>query len=225
MPKPQFQGIITFPILFGIVAAIVILASAAVSATLQAPSGRPLENISKPLCRINPDLAVCKNLPSLRTPPSPSASPKPTTTPQSSPAPEQNKISWQTPQVSLEADNFYIIADDKKFLGNVAKSRLTSDPGNSTYTTLEIEWTENGVPMRFYMYFNAKDGNWNVSEIRTYNGKNPGDWIFYDGFLGGKLGEPYINKVLGIKSKPVGSYNVPGEIHFENIKLLPFRNQ
>lgn len=147
-----------------------------------------------------------------------------TASPTPTPIPEQNKISWQTPQVSLEADNFYILINDKKFLGNV-ENKLHSDPGNTTYTTLEVEWTENGIPMRFYMYFEANNDTWSVSEIRTYNGKNPGDWIFYDGFLGGKPGNPYINKVLDIKSKPVGSYNVPGEIHFENIKLLPFRNQ
>lgn len=101
------KGFIAFPILFGIVAAIVILASAAVSATLQDSSGRPLEY----LCKIRPDAAACKikercpelvsegtrQCPRPTLEPSPSASPEPTISPTSSPTPTVKP----TPQVNL----------------------------------------------------------------------------------------------------------------------------
>lgn len=101
MPKSQFQGIIAFPILFGIVAAIVILASAAVSATLQEPQGRALDY----LCKIRPDATACKikeRCPELigkglKECPRPTIVPRPSGSPKPSGSPEPTALPQATP--------------------------------------------------------------------------------------------------------------------------------
>lgn len=140
-----------------------------------------------------------------------------------------NKITWSTPQVSLGADNFYIMVNGKKFLGSTNVS-LHSDPGNSKYTTLEAIWQENGVEMRMNMYFSYEEGKfWKLTELRTYNGRTPGDWIYYNPkdshgqAIQHSKGETYI-----MNTTPLEFYNLPnnksGVIHFENFKLQPFKN-
>jgi len=160
--------------------------------------------------------------------PSPASSPRPIIISKPSPTPGtvfNNRISWRTPQVSLTADDFYIIADGKKFLGSTNNLFVHSDPGNSGYTTLEVGWRENGVPMGMNMYFRNENGSWYVSEFRTYDGKDPGDWIFYDGFAGGLLGQPLIKPIFDQQSKVASFNQYSGSVHFRNLRLQPFLNQ
>lgn len=153
----------------------------------------------------------------------------PLTPPVTSPEGKKNPISWSSPQVSLMADDFYIMADGKKFLGNAADIQVHSDPGSMAYTTLEVTWFEGGVEMRINIYFDHREGDfWKVSEIRTYNGQTPGDWIYYktidgDSFLGNELGSPLILPRLDLGSDSSNSYNAySGTVYFENLKLWPF---
>lgn len=230
------KGIIHIPILIAIVAVLAVVAS--VSAIGSAPEQFRRFDL---FCKFYPRSPVCtlewckgklaKGLiyPCVSPLPRPlaNASPKPTPNPSQVPSPLPNKISWQTPYASLEADNFYITADDKTFLGNVPKTRLLSDPGTTTYQTLEVEWTENDFPMRFYVYFFANSDSWGVSEVRTYNGQSQGSWIYYRGLgIVAKLGSTFTNNLLDIKSDPNNSSNqYTGSIHFENLKLQAFLTQ
>lgn len=148
--------------------------------------------------------------------------------------PVNNKISWKTGFVSLEADNFYIIANGKVFKGADAKNiRLISNPTyapNFDYTTLEATWQENGVEMRINMYFDAYMGKWEMYEMRTYNGNQPGDWNYYPGITSGicaqgggnpnacftALGKPYI------ASESKSGDLIYNGVYFKNLKLQAF---
>jgi hypothetical protein len=89
-----------------------------------------------------------------------------------------NAVDWNTQFVALHADDFRIEVAGEVFLGKTAGASLHSDPGTpNQYTTFEREWTENGVPMRLYIYFDGNGRDWWASEIRIYNGLPNGDWL------------------------------------------------
>jgi len=142
-----------------------------------------------------------------------------------------NQVSWETPQVSLSADDFYLVADGVRFDSRNTQVTLHSDPGNPNYTTLETTWHEKDREMRLNIYFYAEDvattngtlKQWGVSQIRTYDGKTPGDWIYYDHRNGmGWYGEPrFINRF--VLTSTSGKYQ--GYLVFKNLKLLAFKTQ
>ena len=152
-------------------------------------------------------------------------------TPPITPPEEQNNLVWETPQVTMKADDFYILVDGQRYNANAPDLRVSSDPGNRYYTTLEGIWHENGVEMRMFWYFYAENyqtasgsaRQWGVSEIRTYNGQTPyGDWLYYGQKTPlAKWGQPYSADELNLISHP-DSYQ--GEIHFKNFYLYAFKN-
>ncbi len=98
----------------------------------------------------------------------------------------KNPIKWATDYVSLSADAFYIFTNGAYYWGNDPGIQIHSDPPeDNTYTTLEAIWKENqgGTPveMRMFIYFYSDGKKWWSDEIRTYNGKTPGDWVYYKG--------------------------------------------
>lgn len=97
-----------------------------------------------------------------------------------------NAINWSTPYAALKSDNFYIRIGDKKFYGK-EPVEIHSDPGTNK-TTLEAIWNENGLEMRMFMYFQKTDnGEWEMYELRSYNGEQQGDWIYYKDSLGNRV--------------------------------------
>ena len=90
----------------------------------------------------------------------------------------ERAFAWQTSVASLEANSVAIEANGSVFRPPVDAS-IHSDPGDSTYRTLEMEWTEQGLEQRLYIYFAADDTDWWVSEIRTRDGRNPAEWVYY----------------------------------------------
>lgn len=152
-----------------------------------------------------------------QVPSTPTTVPSPTPTPTLSPLP----ISLKTDQVSLQADNFFIKIDDKIFRpgGNF---ELHSDPGKPTLdtNTLETTWFEDKTEMRLNIYFSIDSNNqWKVTEMRTYDGKIPGNWLYYSGSESGKLGNPFVSDKYSKQSKDGKGY-----INFGQIKMLPFLN-
>ncbi|MBI4096431.1 MAG: IPT/TIG domain-containing protein, partial [Candidatus Levybacteria bacterium] len=110
----------------------------------------------------------------------------PTPTPDLTPIP----INWKTDSVSLQADNFFIKMDNRIFKPN-SNFKLHSDSGKPTFTTstLEATWLEGKTEMRLFIYFSIDANNqWKVTEMRTYDGKTPGNWLYYLGGESGKLG-------------------------------------
>jgi hypothetical protein len=103
----------------------------------------------------------------------------------------EHRVAWKTNVVSLKAKNLVITADDRRF-APPAVVDLHSDAGDARYWTLEATWFEAGIEMRMNVYFAADDTDWWATEIRTYNGRDPADWIEYGGtFFKSPLGKPY----------------------------------
>lgn len=136
-------------------------------------------------------------------------------------------VRWSTPYASLEAREFAIRAVGATFVGNSAPVRVASDPGRRDYRTLEVEWRENGVEMRLNLYFAADASEWWVSEIRTYDGRDPGDWITYRGtFFKTRIGEAYEGTV-DVTGGVEGSIMAPvpaadSSLHFGDARIEAF---
>lgn len=133
--------------------------------------------------------------------------------------PTDNAVNWTTEKVRLTADNFYIVANGKLFLGDAESMTIGGDPGSETYTTLELKWAENDVEMRLHMYFEVVDGQWQASEIRMYNGRPQGEWIIFEGpIFTTPQGQSYT--VLSF-----GRQNNERVLAFTNLELQAFTNQ
>ena len=124
--------------------------------------------------------------------------------------PGGNKISWKTPYASLEADDFYIELNGKRFVGNGKVTQLWSTPPNNNYTVLERRWTENGVEMDILFNFRSDGTNWKVDKVWTYNGKSPGGFIQWGGnpssigSMGGRIGSQFTNSMVVLNFPPSG---------------------
>lgn len=154
-------------------------------------------------------------------------------TPTNTPTPttvREHSISWHTPQVELDADDFYIEVNGKKFYADASNVTVRSDPGTPTNTTLEVTWNENGVEMRNNYYFTYTPGEfWKVTEMRTYDGLNPGEWIDYTvttssgaPIMQHALGETYRTTTLELINQ---STDNPGKVYFKNFRLKAFADK
>jgi len=142
-----------------------------------------------------------------------------------SPTSVRNPVNWQSQTVSLKADDFYIIANGEKYLANVAGVKVGGDPGGLVdLNTLEVIWKEYGKEMRMYMYFRTDGDKWTMRELRTYNGKKPGDWLYYGSAVWENipLGQPLTIQTV---RHPANMDYKLGEIYFSNLRLQPFLNR
>jgi hypothetical protein len=129
-------------------------------------------------------------------------------------------VKWITPSVSLTADDFSIEVDGKQYLANAAKVNVSSDPGNSGYTSLELRWTEHARQMRLFMYFYSDGKEWWSDEIRTYDGQEGPEWLYYFGdFFTKPVNTPYVGDLVLENNGPDDAYD--GTITFRNLRLLP----
>ena len=100
----------------------------------------------------------------------------------------------QTDVVQLSADEFWIDADGLRFKGATPVS-VHSD-SSETHRTFELAWLENGREMRMNFYFESDGGTWWVREIRTYDGRQPGEWVTALGrFFPSPMGVPWTGDV------------------------------
>lgn len=130
-----------------------------------------------------------------------------------------NPVSWTTPNASLSADDFWIVANGQRFTATVARDlEVHSDPGDLDYTTLELTWHEVGREMRLFIYFKADATHWWSEEVRTYDGQSPAEWLYYDGiFFRAPLGSPFEGDVDLGNNGPDDRFR--GTIHFKNLRL------
>ena len=126
-------------------------------------------------------------------------------------------IGWDSGLASLTASAMRITEGDKVFTGeDVYTWDVVSDPGNAAYRTLEIEWQEQDVEQRLFLYFAADETDWWVSELRTRDGFPDADWITYTGpFFTTPIGESYTGDI----SLASEDGRVPGAIEFVNVVL------
>jgi hypothetical protein len=131
-----------------------------------------------------------------------------------------NQVNWKTEVVDLQAADFWIDTAGKRFLGT-GQMRVSSDPGNATYRTLELTWLEHGAEMRVNIYFGGDATQWWIEEIRTYDGtaQSP-DWLFYRApEIRAPIGQPWVGNVhltSGGSSQPGRG---PGTLHFGALRL------
>jgi len=165
---------------------------------------------------------------------------KPIVSPPVSTQPGLNPISWKTPYASLEADDFYIELNGKRFVGNGRVTQLSSTPPKNNYMELERRWTENGVEMDILFNFRSDGTNWKVDKVWTYNGKSPGGFIQWGGnpssigSMGGRIGSQFTNSMVVLNFPPSGppqsgstpsaELGIRGTIYFKNLKLSAFQN-
>jgi len=130
----------------------------------------------------------------------------------------KNPVAWQTSTVSLIADDFWIVANGTRFDGKGLAIDVHSDPGDPTYTSLELIWTEQGREMRFFIYFYAPDpSGWFSNEMRTYDGQVDSDWLFYRGtFFLSPIGSAFHGD-LDVTN--VASDATRGELHLHGVTL------
>lgn len=109
-----------------------------------------------------------------------------------------NAVHWSTEYVDLSADGFSIDASGQTFTAAGATVQTHSDPGDATYQTLELAWTEHGRTMLFNLYFQSDGTDWWAFEMRTYNGLagDAADWVTFRGdHFRTPLGEAYTGDV------------------------------
>ena len=126
--------------------------------------------------------------------------------------PAGSSFHFATPQVVLDAASVEVDAGGRTFVPP-ANVDVHSDPGTpNEYTTLELEWDAQGVPMRIYMYFASDGTNWWATELRTYDGSPGGEWIEMPG--------KYFTSPLGTAFH--GDLDVRS-LHIHGLKLEAFR--
>ena len=145
-----------------------------------------------------------------------------TRTPQEQPPAAANQfsaINWSTENVTFAASAFTIDANDQTFTTKGTGVDFDSDPGDDSYQTLEITWTENGVEMRWYVYFTSDGVDWWANEFRTYDGTSDSEWITFTGeFFRTPLGTPFVGDVdLNATERGITS-----RLRIENMVLQPF---
>jgi hypothetical protein len=125
-----------------------------------------------------------------------------------------------TPQVSMAASELSIEVGGRSFSGATTMD-VHSDPGTwQKYTTLELTWTEHDVEMRLFMYFTSDGHEWWSNELRTYNGRSPGDWVTYRGdFFRRPLGTPFTGN-LDVTGTEGG---IAGHLRLSDLRLEAFR--
>jgi hypothetical protein len=124
-----------------------------------------------------------------------------------------------TPQVSLAAGAVRIDVDGTTFT-TTGPLQVHSDPGIwQGSTTLELTWLEHGVEMRLSIYFTSDGHQWWSDEIRTYDGRQEGKWIFYHGdFFRSPLGSPFVGNLDVTGS----DHGVTGHLQLSGLRLEAF---
>ena len=132
-----------------------------------------------------------------------------------------NPVSWTTEQVHLTADDFRIDVNGTEFVADDPAIEVQSDPGDPHYQTLELTWTEHGVEMRWYVYFQSDGVEWWSDEMRTYDGNAAGEWVTFTGdFFRSPLGHAYSGEL----DVTAADHGVTSHLRVAGLTLAAFRD-
>lgn len=132
----------------------------------------------------------------------------------------ESAFGWKTQTTTLSGDNFAIQVNGKTFKAPAANVTV-QESKTDTSSTIEAVWKENNTEMRILMSLSFTPGDfWRVTELKTYDGKIPGNWVTYPGFVGNEIGKPYVNPVFDLRSK-----DGKGRIQLRNMRLDAFSQQ
>ena len=123
--------------------------------------------------------------------------------------------------IRFRATGLSIDAGGQRFTLDPATAAVHSDPGDAKYRTLEWIWQQHGVEMRLNLYFASDGGQWWVSEIRTYDGRQRGEWLTATGrFFERPVGSAYdgpVDLTLPMAKAGIGI----GRLQIDRLVLLP----
>lgn len=123
--------------------------------------------------------------------------------------------------IRFHASSLVIDAGGRRFTLDPATATVHSDSGDATYRTLEWTWKQNGVEMRLNLYFASDGDRWWVSELRTYDGREPGEWLTATGrFFERPIGSAYdgsVDVTLPLATAGTGV----GRLRIDRLVLLP----
>lgn len=130
----------------------------------------------------------------------------------------------ETKQVSLTAQALLIDVGGRSFAAP-PPLEVGGDPGMvNEYTTLELSWREHGVEMRLNIYFKSDGREWWSDEIRTYDGRTQGEWIYHTGdFFRSKLGTPFVGDFDSTGREDEGAGKMKGRLRLPGLRLEAFR--
>ncbi len=146
--------------------------------------------------------------------------------PTSTPAPTESPtpaVEWETSTVLFTAQAVEIDIDGTVFVPPSASPTLEvqSDPGDAEYTTLEVEWMDEGREMRLFIYFYTDGSRWWSDEIRTYDGQADAEWVEYEGrFFDRPLGSAFEGSLELFSTTDSG---LPATLTLTGLRLLAFR--
>lgn len=114
-------------------------------------------------------------------------------------------INWTTPDVTITADDFYIVSNGKTYYGDdqnvtIIPGVVDTNPGAVHWANIEVRSNQYGDDLRMKIYFRAEGSTWNVSSVGILNSNYSSQWVSYN--------NPLIYTVLG------HSYHQNGNTYF-----------
>jgi hypothetical protein len=127
-------------------------------------------------------------------------------------------IQERTDTITIAADDLYIDVGGQRYHRNFATIDVYADTG-AFDGTLELTWSEYGREMRLQLYFAADETSWWVDEIRTYDGNEQGEWVYYTGeFFKTPRGGMFAGTV-DLASDDVPRNTTASKLHISNLRL------
>lgn len=156
-------------------------------------------------------------------------------------------VNWKTQWANFSATDFQIqVADGtmngKTFRVNPSKPcNMTtgemvcvhSNPPSLTssglnYMTLEVQWYEDDIEMRMFIYLYSDGKRWWSNEIRVYNGQaQPNtDWVYFKGkFFDTAIGQSFNQtSQFSLSAADPKNNNSPVTLRFSNLRFEAFKD-
>jgi hypothetical protein len=137
------------------------------------------------------------------------------------PARVGRSVHWTTQVVDLVAQDLWIEAAERRFVPPPDRQlKIISDPGNKTRWTLEVVWLDGDVEMHLNLFFASDGERWRITEIRTYDGRNPGEWLDSRApVVEAPLGAPFVGDVAIELEDHSGPNQGPGRLVIRGLRL------
>lgn len=147
-------------------------------------------------------------------------------TPSPSPSPSINPIDWQTSDIHISADDFYVTSNNKKYTGQSSYVTLLQMNISNSHKGLEITSNQQGDTLKMFIDFRIDGSVWYVYEVRIYDSNISNSWVSYPG--------PFIYTGLGHSNQKSGSYyftlrdpntgSSTQSVSFTNLRIQAFTN-
>lgn len=131
-------------------------------------------------------------------------------------------VHWTTEVVDLSAEDLFLQVGGQVVVPpDDGQIKVSSDPGDAQYWTLEVVWMAGQVEMRINLYFSADDTGWRIDEARIYDGKVPGDWLELRGanIVSAPLGAAFTGDIDIVLPDRIAPDTGPGRLVMRGVRL------